>query len=181
MSVSSVSLLNRLDLFDLERIRLLLSGDSVVDWSRLHCHHIDDVDALLMRVGLDFDEPEDRLRIDAIHGQAVGYLETHGYGVIHEAIRSPEDVRRLFVFASGVGEFQRDACSVLKVMHIIHHAAGRELVKYWRRGWRLRRAKRELRNEQQQAHVRVYEYSWRGARARRQPAAGCCRPAGSHV
>lgn len=128
MSVSSVSLLNRLDLFDLERIRLLLSGDSVVDWSRLHCHHIDDVDALLMRVGLDFDEPEDRLRIDAIHGQAVGYLETHGYGVIHEAIRSPEDVRRLFVFASGVGEFQRDACSVLKVMHIIHHAAGRELV-----------------------------------------------------
>ena len=120
--------LGLLDLADFERIRLLLNGDSVVDWSRLHCHSLEDVDKLLLRLGLDFWDADDRSRIEGIHAQALSYLETHEYGVMHESIRRPDDVRFLFLHASKDEELQRDACALLKVMHIIHHAAGRELV-----------------------------------------------------
>ncbi len=128
LNQSSLSILNRLGLSDIERIRLLLNGDSVVDWSRLHCHHFDDVDTFLLRLGLDYDQVDDRERVEEVHQHAVDYLETHEYGSLDEKIRSPKDVRELFIMASGEGDLQRDACAVLKVMHIIHHAAGRELV-----------------------------------------------------
>lgn len=128
MSQPNYSQLGLLDLADFERIRLLLNGDSVVDWSRLHCHSLEDVDKLLLRLGLDFWDADDRARIEGIHAQALSYLETHEYGVMHERIRRPDDVRSLFVHASKDDELQRDACALLKVMHIIHHAAGRELV-----------------------------------------------------
>jgi uncharacterized protein (TIGR04552 family) len=120
--------LTELSLSDIARIRLLLNGQSVIDWSRLYCRHLADVDELLTRVGLAHDQSEDWARLMELHQLALGYLEVHDYGDIEQEVRDPHDVRQLLLMASQDTHLQRDACAVLKVMHIIHHAAGRELV-----------------------------------------------------
>jgi uncharacterized protein (TIGR04552 family) len=46
-------------------------------------------------------------------------------------VASPEDVRHLFLLASGAADpvrYRRIACVVLKVMHVIHHLEARELL-----------------------------------------------------
>jgi uncharacterized protein (TIGR04552 family) len=128
MTTHELSHLNELSLSDLARVNLLLDGQSVIDWSRLYCHDLSDVDELLARVGLAHDESEDWARLMELHQLALGYLDLHEYGEIASEVRDPHDVRNLLLIASQDTLFQRDACAVLKVMHIIHHAAGRELV-----------------------------------------------------
>jgi uncharacterized protein (TIGR04552 family) len=128
MTRKEPSHLTELSLSELARIRLLLDGQSVIDWSRLYCRDFDDVDELLARVGIAHDESEDWARLMELHQLALGYLEIHEYGPIEQEVRDPHDVRQLLLMASQDTGLQRDACAVLKVMHIIHHAAGRELV-----------------------------------------------------
>ena len=128
MDHNELSHLTELSLSDLARVSLLLDGQSVIDWSRLHCRDLDDVDELLTRVGLAHDESEDWARLMELHQLALGYLDIHEYGEIATGVRAPRDVRDLLLIASQDTILQRDACAVLKVMHIIHHAAGRELV-----------------------------------------------------
>jgi uncharacterized protein (TIGR04552 family) len=128
MTTHELSHLNELSLSDLARVNLLLDGQSVIDWSRLYCHDLSDVDELLARVGLAHDESEDWARLMELHQLALGYLDLHEYGEIASEVRDPHDVRNLLLIASQDTLLQRDACAVLKVMHIIHHAAGRELV-----------------------------------------------------
>jgi hypothetical protein len=45
-----------------------------------------------------------------------------------EGVVDLDDLRDLFLLASQPGPAQRDACRVLKVMHVIHHVDGRELL-----------------------------------------------------
>ena len=128
MNDTTRTVLTDLSLSDLERIRLLLDGDSVIDWSRLYCRSLSDVDQLLDKLGLSYSDSEDQARLWQLHELAIGYLDAHDYGQIFDEVRSPIDVRDLLMLASEDTEIQRDACAVLKVMHIIHHAAGRELL-----------------------------------------------------
>ena len=61
---------------------------------------------------------------------AVSYLrETFRYRVA-AAVAEPADIEDLFLFASGVKEprYRRIACVVLKVMHVINHIEGRDLL-----------------------------------------------------
>ena len=44
---------------ELERVRLILRGGSVVDWRRLHFRNRDEVDRFLRLCGLDLTHPED--------------------------------------------------------------------------------------------------------------------------
>ena len=121
--------LSQLNLSDIERIRLILNGDSVVDWSRLHCHTLDEVDALLLRVGLDVKTELNVVRLRRLHLQAVEYLDAHQFDLTAERIRSISDPRNLLLWASDDTDIdQLEACAVLKVMHIIHHASGRDLL-----------------------------------------------------
>ena len=123
--LDSLSQLNR----DIERIRLILNGDSVVDWSRLHCHTLDVVDALLLRVGLDVKTELNRVRLRRLHLQAIEYLDAHQFDLTADRIRSISDPRNLLLWASDEADIdQLEACAVLKVMHIIHHASGRDLL-----------------------------------------------------
>jgi uncharacterized protein (TIGR04552 family) len=123
--------LERMGVPELEVLRLLLRGGSVIDWRRLDLQGAEEVTRLLRLNLLDPDDPADERRIRNILAQAVTYLRTEfGYRVA-PPVAEPEDVRDLFLWASGTREpvrYRRIACVVLKVMHVIHHLEARELL-----------------------------------------------------
>ena len=123
--------LEQMGVAELEALRLLLRGGSVIDWRRLDFRDAAEVDAFLRLNLFDLEEPRDERRLRTILAQAVEYLRTaFGYRVA-EPVARPEDVRDLFLLASGVLEprkHRRIACVVLKVMHVVHHLEARELL-----------------------------------------------------
>jgi uncharacterized protein (TIGR04552 family) len=123
--------LERMGVAELEQLRLVLRGGSVIDWRRLDFRDAAEVDAFLQLSLFDLSEPRDERRLRAILAQAVEYLRgAFGYRVAGP-VAEPEDVRTLFLLASGAAEprrYRRIACVVLKVMHVIHHLEARELL-----------------------------------------------------
>lgn len=119
---------------DLREIRLLLTGDSVVDWHRLDLATPEDVRRLLRVNSIDVDNADDLRRLSDLRGRAVHYL-TENLGLrLDEAIVSTVPVTELPLLASGSGNAapgrgrtQRQACVLLKVMHIMYHLDAREL------------------------------------------------------
>jgi len=120
-----------MELGDIETIRLLLRGGSVVDWRRLYFREPREVDHFLRLNLLDLHDPRDERRLRGILAQAVEYLrKAFGYKVA-EAVAQPADLRELFLIASDAAEprrYRRIACVVLKVMHVVHHLEARELL-----------------------------------------------------
>lgn len=121
--------LARFDLHDIESIRLLLRGSSVVDWVSLHFASDEGIDAFIRVNGFEPDDPRDRLRLIELKRRAVEYLEDHlRYRVVDE-VRGASDIRDLFRAASahkGRRAHRFFACMTLKVMHIVHHADAHE-------------------------------------------------------
>jgi len=120
----------RLTLQDAEAVRLLLTGDSVVDWQRLAFASRDDVDRFLRVQGLDIDDPEDLERLRYVFNESVSYLEEHLHLRFPSELRNPDDVRTVFLWASQYGGFRRTqilSCVVLKLMHVIHHMEAADL------------------------------------------------------
>ena len=115
---------------DLERMRLVLRGGSVIDWRRLHFGSREEVDRYLRLCLFEPDDPFDRARLQRILDEAVDYLRTtFRYAVSNEVAR-PREIEDLFLIASGVGnrKLRRIACLVLKVMHVVHHVEARGLL-----------------------------------------------------
>jgi uncharacterized protein (TIGR04552 family) len=131
----SASLLERLGgqpmgLGDLDAIRLLLRGNSVIDWHRVHFHSRADVDRFLRLHLLDLRNAEDRARLQHVHREAVNYLIQHLGLQFPPELIDPDDVRDIFVLASQTGGFRRKqihACVILKLMHVISHMDAAEL------------------------------------------------------
>jgi uncharacterized protein (TIGR04552 family) len=128
---SALRPLDTLGVRELEALRLLLRGGSVIDWRRLEFETADEVSRFLALNQFDLDDPRDERRVRSILGQAVDYLRAEfGYRVA-SPVAEPADVRDLFLLASGAAEphrYRRIACVVLKVMHVIHHLEARELL-----------------------------------------------------
>jgi uncharacterized protein (TIGR04552 family) len=121
----------RLTLGDLEVLRLVLRGDSVVDWRRLHFVNRDEVDRFLRLNLYDPDNPVDEARLRAILRQAVEYLRGTFRYKVAAPVAEPREIHDLFLLASGQLEprrLRRIACVVLKVMHTVHHVEARELL-----------------------------------------------------
>ena len=116
---------------DLERLRLILRGGSVVDWRRLHFQSRAEVDDYLRLCLFDPDDDHDQARLRRLTDESVNYLRsTFGYSVAPEVAR-PRELHDLFLLASGVAEphrLRRIACIVLKVMHVVHHVEARGLL-----------------------------------------------------
>jgi uncharacterized protein (TIGR04552 family) len=116
---------------ELETLRLVLRGGSVVDWRRLDFQGRDEVDRFLAINLFDVSDRRDERRLRSILEQAVEYLrKVFGYRVA-DAVAHPDDIRDLFLIASGVLEpkrYRRIACVVLKVMHVVQHLEARELL-----------------------------------------------------
>lgn len=117
--------LDDLSLADIESVRLLLRGDSVIDWYRLSFDDHADVDRFLRLNEFDPESDEEMGRLEDLRLDAVDYL-ARVYGLpIPDEVAEDVAARDLFLMASRQGPHQRHACVVLKVMHIIHHIAGR--------------------------------------------------------
>jgi uncharacterized protein (TIGR04552 family) len=115
---------------DLERIRLVLRGGSVIDWKRLHFETKAEVDSYLRLCLFEPDDPFDRAKLSQILDEAVDYLRKSFRYKVAAEVAQPAQVQDLFLFASGVGnpKLRRMACLVLKVMHVVHHVEARGLL-----------------------------------------------------
>lgn len=114
----------------IETVRLIVHGNSVIDWNRSSFRSREEVDRFLRLHQLDPEDPEDQRRLRFVYGESVNYLEEHLGLHFPEDLRNPEDVRDVFVEASKTGGFRRrqiQACVILKLMHVINHLETAEL------------------------------------------------------
>jgi uncharacterized protein (TIGR04552 family) len=119
--------LDQFRLSDLEAIRLLLRGGSVIDWHRLNFPGEDEARELIAAHELRMDDQADVDRIALVRDDAIAFLRRHFDFPIPKPVASL-DLPGLILLASGAGHRQLCACAILKVMHIIHHLEGRELL-----------------------------------------------------
>ncbi len=118
---------NEFSLADLESLRLILRGDSVIDWRRLDFTTDEEVRAFLAAHELSPEDAADCLRVEHVKGEAIGYLRRQfDYPIPRPVERAT--VPELIMLASGHGHRAMCACTILKCMHIIHHLDGRELL-----------------------------------------------------
>jgi uncharacterized protein (TIGR04552 family) len=116
---------------DLEKLRLVLRGGSVVDWRRLHFQTQEEVDRYLRLCLFEPEDPFDRARLQDVLDQSVAYLRTTFRYRVAEEVAHPREIEDLFLWASGVKEPQglrRISCIVLKLMHVVHHVQARALL-----------------------------------------------------
>jgi uncharacterized protein (TIGR04552 family) len=124
--VGTLPSLTDLELQDVENLRLLLRGDSVVDWHRLAFGDHAEVDRFLRINEFDPESEEEMERLENVRADSVDYLtRVHGL-TIPDEVADEVPARDLFLIASRESAHQRYACVVLKAMHIIHHIAGRQ-------------------------------------------------------
>lgn len=111
---------------DLESVRLLLRGGTVIDWHRLNLENESQAADIVRVQEIDLDDPDDRRYVEEIRDEAVGYLKRTFDFPVPGAVRTAS-LTDLLMMASGRGHRQVCACSVLKVMHVIHHLKAQEL------------------------------------------------------
>ena len=121
------ALLDQATLADLESVRLLLTGGSVIDWHRLSFADYGEVDRFLRVNEFDPEDVDDLNRLEELREEAVEYLAKSFNYRVPDEVGDGIPVRELFLLASQKGRRHTYACVVLKVMHVIHHLAGREL------------------------------------------------------
>jgi uncharacterized protein (TIGR04552 family) len=116
---------DELTLADTDSVRMLLRGDSVIDWHRLAFADHGEVDRFLRLNEFDPESDDELARLEDLRGEAVDYLARAFAMSLSDEVADELPVRDLFLVASSDSPHQKLACVVLKVMHIIHHIAGR--------------------------------------------------------
>jgi uncharacterized protein (TIGR04552 family) len=130
---SSLSgVLNRLDATDalIDAIGLILHGNSVIDYTRLNFKSDSEIENFLRLNNFVLTEPRSYRRIYHIYNDAIRYLLSLDMDIPQE-FKEPIDIKDVFRYASfikGSRLFSKISCSILKVMHIIHHLESRELM-----------------------------------------------------
>jgi uncharacterized protein (TIGR04552 family) len=119
--------LEQFTLADVEALRLILRGESVIDWRRLDFTEEEQVREFLLAQELRPEDAADRLRMEHVKSEAIAYLRRQFDYPIPRPIERAA-VPELMLLASGRGHRAMCACTILKCMHIIHHLDGRELL-----------------------------------------------------
>ena len=120
--------LGELSLQDIGEIQLLLRGQSVIDWHRLAMTSEEDVRRLLALNSIDLEDPGDCERLAELRQQAARYIVEVLKLRLDESIAEKTPCVQIPLIAAGKGgALQRQACMLLKVMHIIYHLDSREL------------------------------------------------------
>ena len=115
-------------LHDVEAVRLILRGGSVLDWHRLNFTHVDQARRFIRNHELKLTEQRDRGFVDHVRHEAVEYLRRHFNAAIPQSLEKSSLEELLMAASEKAGHKQVCACTVLKTMQIIHHLAGRELL-----------------------------------------------------
>src|SRR5262245_10311953 len=97
--------LDELSLSDVEAIRLVLRGGSVIDWHRLNFTAEREVAEFIAAQELDVQSPADRARAEAVKNSAISYLKRNFDFPIPKPI-AEKDVGELLLLASGRGHRQ---------------------------------------------------------------------------
>ena len=114
-----------LDLADLDAIRLTLAGRSVLDSRRLRMERLPQAERFVEVLGVDPSSPADAAWIGRVRDRAIGFLRDHLRFPVPRPI-AEMGLLELLMQASGSGHRQLCACTVLKVMHVIHHLEAQE-------------------------------------------------------
>jgi len=116
---------------DIQEMRHLIFGGSVIDWRRLHFRSLPAVNEFLKVAQYDPDNRLDMERLHEIHRGAVEYL-TGALGMeIPAVLAKPHRLQNIFLYASAArSPHQSEACMILKVMHVINHLEARQLLYY---------------------------------------------------
>lgn len=127
MSGERLKSIDEFSLADLEAVRLLLRGDSVIDWHRLNFEDEREAKDFILANEFSVEDAGDRARMEAVKNESVAFLRRHFEFPIPKPIERAT-TQELLMIASSSGHRQMCACTVLKCMHIIHHLEGRELL-----------------------------------------------------
>lgn len=119
--------LDEFSLSDLEAVRLVLRGDSVIDWHRLNLKSDDEIRELIISQEFRPDDPGDRLRMNQVKEAAIAFLRRHFDFPVPKPVESAS-IEELIRLAGSRGHRQVCACAILKCVHIIQHVEGRELL-----------------------------------------------------
>ena len=117
-------------LSDLEAVRLILQGNSIIDWNRANFRTLQEVEVFLKLHYFDWENPKDIRRLKYLRDSAISYLEEQFQLRFPDAIKYTQDIRTIFITASHTGSFLRDqilCCVVLKLMHVLQHLEAAEL------------------------------------------------------
>jgi uncharacterized protein (TIGR04552 family) len=118
----------KLSLGDIERARLVLRGGSVLDWHRFEVTTAEECDAILRANGFHPENEEDAVHLRYIRMSAVDYLMRNCEISFAPEILNAESTSSLMLLAAGDNSILRQqACSLLKVMHVVHHVEARDL------------------------------------------------------
>jgi uncharacterized protein (TIGR04552 family) len=99
----------------------------VIDWARMALSSEEEVREFLAVQEFHLDDPASRARTEAIKNSAIAYLRRNFDFPIPKPV-AQMDAGELCLLASTRGHRQLCACTILKVMHIIHHLEARELL-----------------------------------------------------
>lgn len=115
---------------ELDVVRHVLTGGSVIDWRRVEFRSREEVDGHLRLNKLNWHDPKDARYMLGALADACRFIEgTLQHKLVDEVVLA-DDIRDVFLLArrESARRVRMDACFALKVMNIINHLNGRELL-----------------------------------------------------
>ncbi len=112
---------------DVEEIGVFLTGCSVIDWHRLNLHTVPAVNEFLRVNGYNPNDVADQDRLQSLHARTLDYLQEEFKVTLPRVLVSPSRFQNLFLVASGSSHIQPQACTLMKVLHVLNHLDAREL------------------------------------------------------
>ncbi|MCP4604898.1 MAG: TIGR04552 family protein [Proteobacteria bacterium] len=113
--------LDRFSLFDLELVRLILRGGSVLDWHKLNLPR-SEARAFCRALRLDLNDKDDIAMIERVRDESVVYLREILLFPVPRPVRKASFLELLEMAGNSSNRHrQLCACTLLKTMHIINH------------------------------------------------------------